>query len=978
MSLTFPSIYILITSVISIGLAVYSWRNRKTKSILWLSVLFWAISLWSIGYGLQLTASGIVLFKWFNRIAYVGITLTPVSWFLFSIYYTHREKSLSKQMLVLLFFIPVFSIVAVFTNDFHQAFHSGYETVIYKGNIYYKTILNHLFWVHALYSYTIIGVGIYFLVRMYTNVSADYRIGLRFILAGSVLPTIVNVFDTLGFDLFGLIDVTPIAFLLMGILIAIGIHPKDIFKITPLALDTLFNSMSDAIFVFDNDEKLSSTNQSARHLLNRAPNEQILINRLKQYLKPDMPNQENIDKIPLELELNNQIFEITTNDINNKKGKKFGALVILRDITLEKLTHRKLAQSQLEYQTIFEQASDAIYIIDKDTLQYKNANKKGLELTGYTLDELKTKTTRDLTNTATTEDKEILFKTGTKDFGEIVYTRPDGTKRILLLSASLLDNNIIVAFAKDITLWKKMQDDLLAERNLFSSGPVFTIEWFLEEGFPVKRVSQNIAQITGYQSEEFLKPDFKFISLLHVDDKQRAENEFHENERNRVDAFEQSYRLRMKNNEYRWFYDFTKIDRDANGEVIAVRGYLFDQTALIEAEKEKENARELEQQIILARKEASFKQTFLATMSHEIRTPLTGVLGMAEILSHTSLQPKQAGYVDTLIESGENLRNIINLILDYSKLEAGQMQLNPTAFHLKRFMDNTKNLFDALCNNNVSLSIEIDENIPEHITADRPKVSQVLSNLLSNAIKFTSAGQIKVLVSLEPESTTQKSERFFIKIQVQDTGLGIDEKHLKYLFKPFYQTNETTSRVDKGTGLGLSISKQLTMLMGGNISVTSVLGKGSAFSFSFMATRADESDLSRELNHTHISLPYQKALNILMVEDMPINRKVIEIMLVDQGHTVTFANDGLQALKTYRSGIFDLILMDINMPVMDGVEATTKLKKNYSNLPPVVGLSANAFEGDREKYLALGMDDYLTKPVKGDDFRNLINRLFVR
>jgi PAS domain S-box-containing protein len=978
MSLTYPSIYILITSVFSIGLAVYSWKNREHRSTIWLSILFVAISVWSAGYALQLSAPNLELFKVFNRMAYLGIALTPVSWFLFSIYFSNREKLLTGPSITLLLAIPIFSLLAVFTNDFHQAFHAGYETVIYNGQVYFKTILNTLFWVHAIFNYIIIGIGVYFLIRTYAKTSAHYRISIRFILAGTIVPTIVNIFDVSGYDPFGFIDATPFAFLLMAILITVGIHSKDIFKITPLALDTLFNSMSDAIFVFDNDKKLSNTNQSARHLLKRAEDEQILLDRLKLYLIPDIPNQENIDKIPLELDLNNQVFEITTNDINNRKGKKFGTLIILRDITFEKLTHRKLAQSQLEYQTIFEQASDAIFIIDKNTLRYKNANKKALEIIGYTLDELKTKTTRDLAKSATSKDKEILFKTGTKDFGEIVYTRPNGTKRVLLLNANLLDDNIIVAFAKDITLWKKMQEDLVAERNLFSSGPVFTIEWYFEEGFPVKRVSQNITHITGYQPEDFLKPGFKFTSLLHPDDLERAENEFYGNEKNRVDTFEQSYRLRMKNGEYRWFYDFTKIDRNANDEIIAVRGYLFDQTALIEAEKEKEKARELEQQIILARKEASFKQTFLATMSHEIRTPLTGVLGMAEILSHTSLKPKQADYVNTLIESGENLRNIINLILDYSKLEAGQMQLNPTAFHLKRFMDNTKNLFDALCNNNVTLSIEIDRNIPEYIVADRPKVSQVISNLLSNAIKFTPAGEIKVLISMEPRPESQNTGNLAIKIDVMDSGVGIDEKHIKNLFKPFYQASEALSGINKGTGLGLSISKQLTLLMGGDISVTSVLGKGSTFSFSFFATQANESDLLVETNQTPASLPYQKALQVLAVEDMAINRKVIEIMLSDQGHKVTFAHDGLQALKTYRTGLFDLILMDINMPVINGVEATRKLKENYTNLPPIVGLSANAFEGDREKYLALGMDDYLTKPVKGTDFQKLINRLFAK
>lgn len=403
--------------------------------------------------------------------------------------------------------------------------------------------------------------------------------------------------------------------------------------------------------------------------------------------------------------------------------------------------------------------------------------------------------------------------------------------------------------------------------------------------------------------------------------------------------------------------------------------------AIVKDITHQQKTRELEQQIEFAKKEARFKQNFLATMSHEIRTPLTGVIGMAEILSRTELSTTQKDYVATLLDSGENLRNIINLVLDYSKLEAGEMPVSPRLFNFKQFAENTAMLYRSLCKPRVTFSISTHPDIPTYLIADQPKINQITGNLLSNAIKFTPVGSIQMNAYIENTLTEfDDKNTILIGIEVRDTGFGISRENMSTLFHPFRQVKEHHQAIAQGTGLGLSICKQLTELLGGTIWVESKEGKGSSFKFSFRATIPKQHEIealdAKNNENKKIVVQKRKTLNILVAEDLPVNRKVLEIMLGFLGHSVTFAYNGKQILEIYKQGMFDLILMDIQMPVMDGLTATKELKKQYTYLPPIVGLSANALEGDREKYMAEGMDEYLAKPIKSDDFTKLISKLF--
>ena len=358
------------------------------------------------------------------------------------------------------------------------------------------------------------------------------------------------------------------------------------------------------------------------------------------------------------------------------------------------------------------------------------------------------------------------------------------------------------------------------------------------------------------------------------------------------------------------------------------------------------------------------KSQFLSTMSHEIRTPLNGLLGMAELLQETSLTADQRRYCQVITNSGRALYELLSDILDLSKIEAGKVRIEATDFDLALLIGDILSVYSDLAASRSNRVIaEVDIPSPGRFRGDPTRLRQVLSNLLSNAIKFTEGGNITLAVSAL--ALRAEDPRTWLRISVRDSGIGIAPEELKNLFRPFTQADSSTTRQYGGTGLGLVISKHLVELMGGCLNIESAPGVGTHIRFDLPFAAAENTVAPRA-----IDAPTAKRLaaRVLVAEDNPVNQEVIRAMLRLAGAEVVLVENGELAVQSIRQGKFDVVLMDCQMPVMDGYEAARaiRLEEAPGRRIPIIALTANAFSEDRERCLSAGMDDYVAKPVTRD------------
>jgi two-component system, sensor histidine kinase len=369
------------------------------------------------------------------------------------------------------------------------------------------------------------------------------------------------------------------------------------------------------------------------------------------------------------------------------------------------------------------------------------------------------------------------------------------------------------------------------------------------------------------------------------------------------------------------------------------------------------------------------KSEFLANMSHEIRTPMNGVIGMTELALEATMTADQRECLLTVQSSAAALLTVINDILDFSKIEAGKLELDPISFDLRGCVaEATKVLAWQTRLKPVTLRSEVHRDVPQRVIGDPTRLRQVLLNLLGNALKFTERGS----VTLTAESRSSDGD-LMLEFCVRDTGIGIAPEKQRAIFQAFSQADGSMSRRYGGTGLGLTISARLVEMMGGSISVESQPGQGSCFRFTIRVEPAEQ--LQSGAPAADSALPARteptRRLRILLAEDHPVNRQLAVRLLEREGHTVVVAADGREALLALAAASFDIVLMDVQMPVMDGVEANEALRRSERGSgrhTPVVALTANAMKGDRERYLSCGMDGYLTKPIRRKELAETLQR----
>jgi PAS domain S-box-containing protein len=494
--------------------------------------------------------------------------------------------------------------------------------------------------------------------------------------------------------------------------------------------------------------------------------------------------------------------------------------------------------------------------------------------------------------------------------------------------------------------------------NIISGTNIGTWEWNVQTGELV--LNERWADIIGFTLSELEPISIEsWNAFAHPDDLLLSGRKLELHFKGELEYYEYECRMKHKDGYWVWVLDRGKVvSWTEEGKPLIMSGTHQDISGRKLQEEELHNAK------MQAESANRAKSEFLANMSHEIRTPMNGVMGMTQLLEFTSLTEEQKEYVDALKVSGKNLLSLINNILDLSKVEAGKTVLENSEFSLHHCINDVVLTQKAqIFGKRLSLDVNLADDIPHVLVGDQLRIKQILLNLLGNAIKFTEQGGITITAQALERSKT----RILVQISICDTGVGISPEALGEIFKPFVQEDSSTTRKFGGTGLGLSICRRLVDLMAGSLTVDSTPGTGSCFKITLPLSVVDvfaahhPSEMSAQLLW---SLP---SLRILLVEDNLANCAFSESLLQKIGHEVDVAANGRECLLALDNGVFDVVLMDIQMPSLNGEEALQEIRMREgegTNHQPVIALTAYSLKGDRERFLEMGFDGYVSKPLE--------------
>ncbi len=670
--------------------------------------------------------------------------------------------------------------------------------------------------------------------------------------------------------------------------------------------------------------------------------------------------------------LNNRFFHFRiTTIVSNEPFNHRLLSTIFSDFTENYLAQKNIADNNIGFHNTIDKIPFPILILENDNIiyfnQYVYLQFKKESISDYSFSSLlySFSNNPELVKTILEKKQEFLKNNETSLHIEKIEFNIKDNYDIFNLHFSKIDSNLILVGFSDITEKEEHLGNLIVERNLFENGPVMVMKCInREENKKIEWISENVKHFTGYTKDEFIKMNIDINSLISEDMLPKLMMEADVFYEKKQEFYSHSpYKIIKKDGSEIWVKDHTRLLFDANQNYVGYLEYLIDVSDMKSFEEDLKKAKEDAEEANRA------KSTFLSHMSHEIRTPLNAINGFSQLIYDIERDLDKREKLRTIVQSGNHLLDIINNILELSKIESGNIKLAKVEFSLKNVVDEVHRII-SISASNKALEFNVVKSliIPDRVVGDEIQLKQILINLLSNAVNYTERGEITLELKYRDGKAT-----FLVK----DTGIGIRKQKIDSIFNAFEQIRSDEKKVTYGTGLGLSIVKRIVDVMEGEIIVESKLNRGSTFEVTIPLPEGKGSaPLKDKMDLDTSTITDLGNIKILVAEDNAINQKLIKSILKKVNNTCDIADNGKIALDMLEIKDYDIFLLDMQMPVMDGMETLHNVRQSdkFKELP-VIALTAYAMSEERDKYIAAGCNEFVAKPINKNELYNKIVRL---